>query len=211
MVLLRENGIRVVPNPYVATNRFEEQNTFTTGRGPRVIRFVNLPPQCTLRIFSVNGRQVRELRLHEGANGSAGQMLQLRPSFEGSYESPTLRLLGLYSFDMQRSNFSSLNTPDSEVSAGGLVPGSPAEDAPLAQDGEPCWLLNQLSTAGLTPTISATSAIRVSQRPRSAMAVAVAPKMSTRRLSVIFGRGLTSFIMPHQVTPGNLNRRSILL
>lgn len=45
-------------------------------------------------------------------DGSAGQMLQLRPSFEGSYESPTLRLLGLYSFDMQRSNFSSLNTLD---------------------------------------------------------------------------------------------------
>jgi hypothetical protein len=46
------------------------------------------------------------------ANGSAGRMLQLRPSFEGSYESPTVRLLGLYSFDMQRSNFSSLNTLD---------------------------------------------------------------------------------------------------
>ena len=45
-------------------------------------------------------------------NGSAGQMLQLRPSLEGSYESPTVRLLGLYSFDMQRSNFSSLNTLD---------------------------------------------------------------------------------------------------
>jgi hypothetical protein len=44
--------------------------------------------------------------------GSAGQMLQLRPSFEGSYESPTVRLLGLYSFDMQRSNFSTLNTLD---------------------------------------------------------------------------------------------------
>lgn len=45
-------------------------------------------------------------------DGSAGQMLQLRPSFEGSYESPTVRLLGLYSFDMQRSNFATLNTLD---------------------------------------------------------------------------------------------------
>jgi hypothetical protein len=45
-------------------------------------------------------------------NGSAGQMLQMRPSFEGNYESGRLRLLGLYSFDMQRSNFSSLNTLD---------------------------------------------------------------------------------------------------
>jgi hypothetical protein len=46
------------------------------------------------------------------ADGSAGRMLQLRPSFEGSYESPTTRLLGLYSFDMQRSNFTSLTTLD---------------------------------------------------------------------------------------------------
>jgi hypothetical protein len=44
--------------------------------------------------------------------GSAGQIQQLRPSFEGSYESPILHLLGLYSFDMQRSNFSSLNSLD---------------------------------------------------------------------------------------------------
>ena len=44
--------------------------------------------------------------------GSAGQMQQMRPSFEGSYESPTVTLLSLYSFDMQRSNFSTLNTLD---------------------------------------------------------------------------------------------------
>ena len=44
--------------------------------------------------------------------GSAGKILQGRPSFEGNYESPTVRLLGLYSFDMQRSNHSALNTFD---------------------------------------------------------------------------------------------------
>ena len=46
------------------------------------------------------------------ADGSAGQMMQLRPSFEGSWESPTVLMLGLYSFDMQRSNFSTLSTLD---------------------------------------------------------------------------------------------------
>ena len=45
-------------------------------------------------------------------NSTAGRMLQLRPGFEGSYESPTARLLGFYSFDIQRSNFSSLTTLD---------------------------------------------------------------------------------------------------
>jgi hypothetical protein len=52
---------------------------------------------------------------------SAGQMLQLRPSLEGSYENPRVRLLGLYSFDMQRSNFSSLNTLDARRHALGEV------------------------------------------------------------------------------------------
>ncbi len=45
-------------------------------------------------------------------DGSAGQILQLRPTFEGSYDTPQVRVLGLYSFDMQRSNFSSLNSAD---------------------------------------------------------------------------------------------------
>ena len=45
-------------------------------------------------------------------NGSAGKMLQVRPSVEGSYESPRLRFLSLYSQDMLRSNFSTLNTVD---------------------------------------------------------------------------------------------------
>ena len=44
--------------------------------------------------------------------GNAGKMLQLRPSFEGNYESPRLTLLSLYSQDMLRSNFSTLNTLD---------------------------------------------------------------------------------------------------
>ncbi len=61
-------NIRVVPNPYVATNRFEPLNPFSTGRGPRVIKFINLPPQATVRIFTVGGRFVRELRLNEGVN-----------------------------------------------------------------------------------------------------------------------------------------------
>ena len=45
-------------------------------------------------------------------NGSAGKMLQVRPTVEGSYESPRLRFLSLYSQDMLRSNFSTLNTVD---------------------------------------------------------------------------------------------------
>lgn len=46
-----------------------------------------------------------------------------------------------------RLDFSSLNTPDDEAFTGGLVPGSPCEDAPLRHDGEPSWLLHQLGPA----------------------------------------------------------------
>jgi len=60
--------IRVVPNPYVATNRFETLNPFTTGRGPRVIKFTHLPPECTIRIYTVSGRLVRVLHHNEGSN-----------------------------------------------------------------------------------------------------------------------------------------------
>ncbi|HSA80377.1 MAG TPA: FAD-dependent monooxygenase, partial [Geminicoccaceae bacterium] len=53
-----------------------------------------------------------------------------------------------------RLDFSSLNTPDPEGFAGGLVPGSPAADAPLSQGGAPCWLLNQLSAPEPSPAMT---------------------------------------------------------
>ncbi|MXW63681.1 MAG: hypothetical protein F4Y00_02905 [Bacteroidetes bacterium SB0662_bin_6] len=61
-------AIRVVPNPYVATNQFEGLNPFSTGRGPRVIKFIHLPPQATVRIYTVSGRLIRTLQLSEGSN-----------------------------------------------------------------------------------------------------------------------------------------------
>ncbi|MFA6470005.1 MAG: hypothetical protein WCW35_14005 [Bacteroidota bacterium] len=58
--------IRVVPNPYVAAEIWEPRNTFTSGRGPREIHFINLPAQCTIRIFNVAGALVRKIE-HESA------------------------------------------------------------------------------------------------------------------------------------------------
>ncbi len=62
------DNIRVVPNPYIATNSFETLSPFATGRGGRVIKFINLPPEATVRIFTIGGRLIRELRLYEGSN-----------------------------------------------------------------------------------------------------------------------------------------------
>ena len=48
-------NIRVVPNPYVGAASWEPRNTFSSGRGPREIHFINLPKECKVRIFNVNG------------------------------------------------------------------------------------------------------------------------------------------------------------
>jgi hypothetical protein len=60
--------------------------------------------------LSVGG--VYDDNLFAEQDASAGKMLQVRPSVEGNYESPRLTFLSLYSQDMLRSNFSTLNTAD---------------------------------------------------------------------------------------------------
>jgi hypothetical protein len=54
-------NIRVVPNPYLAAERWEPRNTYSSGRGPREIHFINLPTQCTIRIFNVSGALVKKI------------------------------------------------------------------------------------------------------------------------------------------------------
>ena len=39
---------------------------------------------------------------------------------------------------------SPLNTPDTAAFAGDMVPGAPADDAPVSEQGRPCWLLDRL-------------------------------------------------------------------
>lgn len=60
--------IKVVPNPYVATNTFESLNPFNSGRGPRVIKFTHVPPDATIRIFTVSGKLIRTLERRDGIN-----------------------------------------------------------------------------------------------------------------------------------------------
>jgi hypothetical protein len=63
-------------------------------------------------IPSVSVFSIYDGNLFATNQGSVGKIFQVRPSFEGNFESPRYRLLGLYSFDAQRSNHSSLNTLD---------------------------------------------------------------------------------------------------
>lgn len=62
--------IYVVPDPYVVNASWEQPLFNQTGRGERRIDFVNLPPQCTIRIYNTAGKLVQTL--HHDAPGEDG-------------------------------------------------------------------------------------------------------------------------------------------
>ncbi len=53
--------VSVVPNPYVAAAIWEQKPYLTSGRGERKIHFINLPTECTIRIYTMTGELVRKL------------------------------------------------------------------------------------------------------------------------------------------------------
>jgi len=48
----------VVPNPYVAYSDLEQPGSDPTLRGDRRLQFRNLPPTCTVRIYTMVGELV---------------------------------------------------------------------------------------------------------------------------------------------------------
>ena len=58
------NNIAVVPNPYVGAASWEPATT-QVGRGDRLIYFIHLPPQCTIRIYTISGKLVKSIQ-HDG-------------------------------------------------------------------------------------------------------------------------------------------------
>ncbi|MBF8248287.1 MAG: hypothetical protein HW374_1087 [Bacteroidetes bacterium] len=78
--------IRVVPNPYVAASTWEERNPFSSGRGPRAIHFTHLPQVCTIRIFTISGEVVAEIK-HNGEmlDGTAEWNLLTRDNLSVAY------------------------------------------------------------------------------------------------------------------------------
>ncbi len=56
------DDIYVVPDPYVAVNRLERKVLNPEeGRGERRVDFVNLPKECTIRIFTASGKFVQRI------------------------------------------------------------------------------------------------------------------------------------------------------
>ncbi|MGF1671404.1 MAG: hypothetical protein ACFCU6_13225 [Balneolaceae bacterium] len=59
------DNIKVVPNPYIVTNPFEPRATNTNPQQQRELHFTHLPVPSTLRIFTVSGFLIREIKIDE--------------------------------------------------------------------------------------------------------------------------------------------------
>jgi hypothetical protein len=74
--------IRVVPKPYLATAAFEE------GPNQRKMQFIYLPPECTIRIYTISGNLVRTLSHASDEGGTEDFDLRNRwgqPIASGNY------------------------------------------------------------------------------------------------------------------------------
>ena len=81
------DDIRVVPNPYVATNVLEPKNNVErTQRGFRRLYFDKVPAKCTIRIYTMAGELVRVLE-HDSAidDGKVYWDLLTRDNIEVAY------------------------------------------------------------------------------------------------------------------------------
>ena len=56
--------IKVVPNPYIVTNLAENRPTPVRPQQERQLHFINLPAQCTIRIFNVAGHLVQTINVN---------------------------------------------------------------------------------------------------------------------------------------------------
>ncbi|MDZ7260895.1 MAG: hypothetical protein ONB05_02080, partial [candidate division KSB1 bacterium] len=78
--------IAVVPNPYTAAATWEPRNPFGFGRGERRIYFINLPKDCTIRIYTVRGYLVDTIEHHgSGINGAESWDLVSKDGMDIAY------------------------------------------------------------------------------------------------------------------------------
>lgn len=80
------DNIKVVPNPYIVANSWEQKNPYSSGRGPRELHFIHLPPKCTIKIFNMSGQLVVELN-HDAAlwDGTAQWDLKTKDQLDVAY------------------------------------------------------------------------------------------------------------------------------
>lgn len=62
--------IRVVPNPYIVSSLYEPEFGELRREPLRQIQFINLPPECTIHIFTIDADKVKTIE-HNSSNGTA--------------------------------------------------------------------------------------------------------------------------------------------
>ena len=81
--------INVVPNPYYAYSAYEGTLVAGVSVSPQLdsrVRIVNLPPRCTISIFTVNGTLVRKFNRDVAADNSLGADIHKDKNFETSVD-----------------------------------------------------------------------------------------------------------------------------
>ena len=75
--------IKVVPNPYIATNAMEPALSNPYLNQPRRLMFTHIPAKCTIQIFTVSGVLVKTIEVNnEPANGIVHWNLRSREGLE---------------------------------------------------------------------------------------------------------------------------------
>jgi len=78
------DNIRVVPNPYVVTSK-TELYTGSSQYDLHEVRFTHLPPECSIKIFTLTGDLVREIHHESPTYGEARWDLLSKENLEVSY------------------------------------------------------------------------------------------------------------------------------
>ncbi|MCH7938316.1 MAG: hypothetical protein IID13_01055, partial [Candidatus Marinimicrobia bacterium] len=63
--------------PYVASVTWEPKSLFSTGRGARMVEFIHLPKECTIRIYTVRGYLVDTIK-HDKALNDGSEFWDMR-------------------------------------------------------------------------------------------------------------------------------------
>jgi len=69
------NNIYVVPNPYVVFSSMEQPGVTSDKRGEQVLEFRNLPPKCTIRIYTITGELVKTIEKDDMTNYARWDLL----------------------------------------------------------------------------------------------------------------------------------------
>jgi hypothetical protein len=91
----QELNVKVVPNPYIIWNEWQTQFV------QRRLKFINLPNECTIRIFNLNGELVRTIVHSETSEGGISNNLGGDEWWDVLSENQQLVASGVYIYHIQ--------------------------------------------------------------------------------------------------------------